>query len=190
MRLASLCVAFDLRPRAIRYMLVGVALLVLLAGTAAPALAHVTASPSFIAQGEGTQLAIAVPNERAPRSTTGLVIELPVGITLLGTASPPGWSSDVANNRVTWTGGRISGTDSITFTMRVRATAPPGTAALSAAQRYDDGASVSWKTALTIVPGPAASGSSRARLLLGIGAASVIVLATLLALRRSRSRIV
>ncbi len=173
-----------------RHLLVGVVLLALLAGMAAPALAHVTASPSFVAQGEETTLAIAVPNERAPRSTTGLVVELPVGITLVGTASPPGWSSDVAKSRVTWRGGRISGQDSIEFTMRVRATAPPGIATLSAVQRYDDGASVSWKTALTIVPGPAASGSSRARLILGIGAASILVLGTLLLFRRSRSRIV
>ena len=181
---------FDLRPRAIRHLLVGAALLVLLLATAPRALAHVTASPSFVAQGEETELAIAVPNERAPRSTTGLVIEVPAGITLVGATSPPGWSREIAKRRVTWRGGRISGTDSIEFKMRVRATASPGIATLSAAQRYDDGSAVDWKTALTIVPGPAASGSSRARLLLGIGVACALVVATLLALRRSRSRIV
>lgn len=158
-------------------------------GLTTPAFAHVTASPSFVAQGEETELAIAVPNERAPRSTTGLVITLPVGIALVSTASPSGWTGEVENNKATWRGGPITGTTSLEFTMRVRATAPPGIVTLTAVQLYDDDASVNWKTSLTIVPGQASSGSRGVRLALGIGAAATLVLATLLMLRRSRRRI-
>lgn len=160
-----------------------------LGATAAPSLAHVTASPAFVAQGVETELSIAVPNERAPKSTIGLVVTLPPGIALISAGSPAGWTSEVRGNQATWEGDRISGTDTVRFTMRVRAAAAPGTVTLDAAQRYDDAAAVRWKTSLTIVPGPAASGSSHGRLAVGIGAAVLLVLATLMALQRTRRRV-
>ncbi len=155
----------------------------------APALAHVTASPSFVVQGSETDLQLAVPNERVSHSTTELTVTLPTGLDVVTVTSPPGWEAISNTREVTWSGGRIEGTRSEVFGLRVDTIAAPGTVNLNAVQRYEDGADVSWKTSLTIVPGDAASDAGSSRRTLAIGAAALVVASTLVALRRLRRRI-
>jgi hypothetical protein len=58
---------------------------------------------------------------------------------------------------VTWSGGRLEDRSAVSFPLRVRARVRAGTYAFAAAQTYDDGATVKWKSALSVLP---ASGSA------------------------------
>ena len=60
----------------------------------------------------------------------------------------------------TWTGGRIEGTDVVSFPLEVTARTEPGNETFRAVQRYDDGESVRWEASLTVVP---ATGAMRRR---------------------------
>ena len=157
--------------------------------SAPAAAAHVTASPSFVRQGSESELRLAVPNERSPRVTTALTVTMPRGLEIVTADAPPGWEVTSAARAVTWSGGRIEGTDSVEFTLRVRPTADPGTVSLDAVQRYDDNRVVRWKTPLIVIPGTGGSESSSSRLIVAIGFAAVLVGATLVVLLRLRRRV-
>ena len=152
--------------RAGRLLLVGCLVGLVLAPAAA---AHVTASPSFVRQGSESELRLAVPNERSPHVTTALTVRMPRGLEIVTADAPPGWEVASAARAVTWSGGRIEGTDAVEFTLRVSPTAEPGTVSLDAVQRYDDNRVVRWKTPLIVVPGTGGSESSSSRLIVAIG---------------------
>ena len=65
---------------------------------------------------------------------------------------PPGGSSLSTTASPTWTGGRIEGTDVVSFPLEVTARTEPGNQTFRAVQRYDDGESVRWEASLTVVP--------------------------------------
>ena len=67
-------------------------------------------------------------------------------------AAPPGWELALDGGVATWTGGRIEGTDVVSFPLEVTARTEPGNRDFRAAQRYDDGESVRWEASLTVVP--------------------------------------
>ena len=64
----------------------------LVAGGAAPAMAHVEVLPAQVAQGEGLEFTIRVPNER-DIPTTRVRIDFPAQVTVYSFAAPPaGWT--------------------------------------------------------------------------------------------------
>ena len=116
------------------------------------AAAHVTLSPAFVEAGVGSTIRFDTPNEREGHVTTALRLEAPAGVELDAVAAPPGWQLAVDDGVATWTGGRIEGTDVVSFPLEVTARTEPGNQSFRAVQRYDDGESVHWDAALTVVP--------------------------------------
>ena len=117
------------------------------------AAAHVTISPAFVEAGVGSTILFETPNERAARRRSSLRLEAPPGVELGAVAAPPGWELALDDGVATWTGGRIEGTDVVSFPLEVTARTEPGTQTFRAVQRYDDGESVRWEATLTVAPG-------------------------------------
>ena len=139
---------------------------------AAPAGAHVIASPSFLAAGEETTIELSVPNERgAPM--TGFAVKAPAGLRIVGTEETEGWVATVDGQTVKWSGESVPAKLSETFGIRLEAVGEPGAVDLDVEQLYADG-SVRWPVTLTVVP--AASGSN------SDGGGSWVVLVAILAL--------
>jgi len=116
------------------------------------AAAHVTLSPAFVEAGVGSTIHFDTPNEREGRVTISLELEAPPGVELTTVAAPSGWELALDDGVATWTGGRIEGTDVVSFPLEVTARTEPGNQTFRAVQRYDDGESVSWDASLTVVP--------------------------------------
>ena len=116
------------------------------------AAAHVALSPAFVEAGVGSTIRFDTPNEREGHVTTALRLEAPAGVELAAVAAPPGWRLALDDGVATWTGGRIEGTDVVSFRVEVTARTEPGNQTFQAVQRYDDGESVEWDAALTVVP--------------------------------------
>ena len=116
------------------------------------AFAHVTLSPAFVEAGVGSTIHFDTPNEREGRVTISLRLAAPTGVELATAAAPPGWELTLDDGVATWTGGRIEGTDVVSFPLEVTARTEPGNQTFRAVQRYDDGESVNWEASLTVVP--------------------------------------
>jgi len=154
---------------------------------AAPAGAHVIASPTFLFAGETRTLELSVPNER-DATMTGFVVTAPPGLEIVDAAEVEGWLANVEGQVATWSGGSLPAKLAETFGLTIRPTGEPGAVEFDAEQRYADG-TVHWPVSLTIVPssGDASSDSGGSGLLLGaIVAVGVVVSAGigLLAWRR------
>lgn len=121
--------------------------------SASAAGAHILPQPTFVAQGAPTTISLAVPNERAPHSTVGVVVTLPRRFTIDSTPPTDGWDVTTEGRTVTWAGGPLRGTETATFHIELQTDAEPGPVTLEAVQRYDDGRSVDWKVPLSVVPG-------------------------------------
>ena len=117
-----------------------------------PAAAHVTLSPAFVEAGVGSTILFETPNEREGRATTSLRLEAPPGVELGAVPPPSGWKLALDDGAATWTGGRIEGTDVVSFPLEITARTEPGNETFRAVQRYDDGESVRWEASLTVVP--------------------------------------
>ena len=155
------------------------------------ALAHVTASPSFVEIGATTRIVFETPNERAPRATTSLLLEAPPGIELGAADAPSGWTVEVADDTARFEGGRIEGESVTAFPLLVTARGAAGTVTFRAVQGYDDGESVKWQTTLTGAPGPrprTRPPSSFGRALAAGAVGLAVVAGSLFALRRLRRR--
>lgn len=135
--------------------------LLLGAGVAPSAYAHVTLTPSFTEVGVSTRVVFEAPNEREGRVTTSLRLEAPVGIELEPAPAPAGWRLALAGRVATWTGGRLERTDVVGFPLVVTARTDAGVEAFEAVQGYDDGESVRWEAALTVLPAPAGTAPSQ-----------------------------
>jgi hypothetical protein len=122
---------------------------------AAPAAAHVVASPAFLASGTTETIELSVPNER-DSPMTGFEVTVPPGLLVVSAEETEGWVATVAGRTVTWSGGSVPAKLSETFGLRVRANVEPGTVELDAVQLYRDG-KVRWPVAVTIVPGSSSS---------------------------------
>jgi hypothetical protein len=170
----------------------GLVVLVAIAGLAGAgtARAHVTIAPPFVDVGTTATIAFETPNERPPHRTTALAVHAPPGVELSAAQPPAGWRLDLSGGTARWSGGTIAGRAVVRFPLSVTARIPAGTAMFRATQTYDDGESVRWDAALTVLP---ASGSEappqhfdRA---LAAGAVGLVVIAgSFLALRLLRRR--
>jgi hypothetical protein len=170
----------------------GLVVLVAIAGLAGAgtARAHVTIAPPFVDVGTTATIAFETPNERPPHRTTALAVHAPPGVELSAAQPPAGWRLDLSGGTARRSGGTIAGRAVVRFPLSVTARIPAGTAMFRATQTYDDGESVRWDAALTVLP---ASGSEappqhfdRA---LAAGAVGLVVIAgSFLALRLLRRR--
>ena len=138
--------------------LVVVAIAVLLAGSAAPALAHVDVLPTEVAQGDPLEFTVRVPTERTI-PTTRVRIEFPPQITVYSFAAPPpGWTMrpvrgpDQRFRAVVYSGGRIPVGQYADFRM-LGTPFEAGEATWKSFQTYADGQVKPWTAA------PAAEGS-------------------------------
>jgi hypothetical protein len=132
---------------------------------AAPAAAHVIASPAFLAQGSTQTIELSAPNERdAPM--TAFTVTAPEGIEIASAEESVGWEAVVEGKTATWSGGSLPPALSETFGLQLRATAKPGPAELEAEQLYADG-KVRWPVSLTIVPATGSSSSGSSWLVIG-----------------------
>ena len=162
------------------------AALILPAGAAA----HVAIAPPFVENGVATEISLTVPNERPPHATVAIRATMPAGISIESAAAPEGWSATVSGSMVTWSGGRIEGRGEIAFSLRILADVSAGTYAVAASQSYDDGATVQWKSDLSVLPttGAAAPDKRPWSAIVAAGVGTVVIVGSLLFLRRLRRR--
>lgn len=119
---------------------------------AAPAAAHVTASPAFLPAGGEATLTLEVPNERG-EPMSGLAVTAPPGFRIVH-ADPAGpWAAAVEGGAATWSGGSLEPGATGSFLLTLAAPVRPGPAELTAEQRYPGGETVRWPVALTVTPG-------------------------------------
>lgn len=151
--------------------------------------AHVTVSPPFVEASTESILAFEVANERPPRATVAVRISAPPGISIVSAAAPSGWRATMDGSAVTWTGGRLEGTSTDSFSLRALTRTEPGTQAFTSVQTYDDGAVVRWQVDLNVLP---ATGSAPKQHPWGALAAALagtlIIAASLFVLRQLRRR--
>ena len=154
---------------------------------AAPAGAHVTAEPAFLAAGSTATLRLTGPNER-DEPMTGFSLTVPRDFRIVAAQSADGWSADVQETGVSWSGGSLAPEADATFTVELEAPAGPGPAELQAKQLYAGGEIVDWPVALTVIPSSEPSsqniGWAVLTAVVGLGVLTVIGLALL---RRTRS---
>ena len=131
------------------------ALLALLVPAAASA--HVTIAPPFVEDGVPSTITFETPNERPPHATISLTVTAPPGITVDSAQSPAGWRATVKGSTVTWTGGRLTARTTTAFPLKITARVRAGTFGFLAAQRYDDNATVRWKSDLSVLPASGAA---------------------------------
>jgi hypothetical protein len=118
---------------------------------AAPAAAHVVATPSFVASGSSESVTFSGPNERdAPM--TAFLLTAPAGVEIAHAHEIEGWDESVDGSTATWLGGPLAPNEEIGFGVTLETDVEPGVVELQAVQRYRDGGEVSWPVALTITP--------------------------------------
>jgi hypothetical protein len=138
-----------------------------LALAAQPALAHLDIRPTLIEQGVVTDLRVELPQLRPGGPPDRLEVE--------------GDGIDVISSTLQGT----SGSDSI-WTVRLRATAPPGAAPIVLRALYADGKSVEVEQQLTVAPRRETSGFPWVGVLAGVAlAVALAVLALRLARRKA-----
>jgi hypothetical protein len=120
--------------------------------TVSSAAAHLSADPTFLAQGAVQRLELTVHNDRdAPM--TGFRLTVPDGFTIRGTGGEQSWDDVVAGSSATWSGGSLEPFEPVTFEVDLEPTAvEPGAVSVQGAQLYEDGETVSWPLALTVLP--------------------------------------
>ena len=155
-----------------------------------PGWAHVTPTPPFVDADTATTVSFATPNERAGHSTTSLELVAPPGVELSAPErpTPSGWDVELTSDRVRWSGGRIVGTEAVSFPVTVTARTRAGPVRFDATQGYDDGEAVRWDATLTVVPATAEDAPPQHfRRAFVAGAIGLAVIGTsLLTLRRIR----
>jgi hypothetical protein len=151
---------------------------------AAPAAAHVVASPAFIPSKSTASISLDVPNERS-EPMTSFTLTAPDGLVIEHAHPVEGWNGVVEAGAATWTGGSLAASQTADFGITLQADAEPGLVTLQARQGYDSGAIVDWPVTMTVTP--AADSPSENLALAGVvGLVGVLVVAgvVVLALRR------
>ena len=124
------------------------ALSVALGLPAAPAVAHVEVKPPRAPAGSESRLTFEVPNERPTAATTGIAIQLPVGVTASAAARAGGWRVRASGRRVTLTapsGRELRAEERGRFPLRLRLPVRPRSALVfKVLQTYDSGEVVRW----------------------------------------------
>jgi hypothetical protein len=161
-----------------------------LALVAPSARAHVTVSPPSVEEDATSPVTLVTPNERAGHETVRLVVEVPAELEIASADAPDGWSVTMTARTATWSGGAISGGDTVEFPLELHGLGPAGAVELVARQGYEDGAEVTWKAALTVLPasGADAPRSHLGRALVAAAAGILVVGGSLAALHRLRRR--
>jgi uncharacterized protein YcnI len=121
------------------------AALVILAAAAASA--HVTVhSKDAKPGGTNATLVFKVPNEEDNAKTTKIEIDLPTATPLTGVtaAAPTGWTSQVTADKIVYSGGSISGDDSVQFPVKVAQLPKVNEIVFKAIQTYSNGDVVRW----------------------------------------------
>ena len=118
---------------------------------AAPAAAHVVATPPFLASESSESISLEVPNERS-EPMTSFTLTAPDGLVIEHTHAVAGWDGTVEDGAATWTGGSLAAKATVTFGITLKADVEPGTVTLGAKQGYDSGAVVEWPVSLTVTP--------------------------------------
>ena len=156
---------------------------------AAPAAAHVVASPTFLASKSSGSISFEAPNERSDPMTS-FTLSAPDGIVVEHAHPVDGWEGTVEDGAATWTGGSLAAGQTAEFGTTLEADTEPGVVTLTARQGYDSGAVVEWPVTLTVVP--AAESPSENLAVAGvvglIGVLVVIAIALLAWRRRPPSR--
>jgi uncharacterized protein YcnI len=113
---------------------------------AAAASAHVTVHSPGAQEGGSATLTFKVPNEEADASTKQVEIDLPTDTPLTGVTAqaPAGWTSQVSADKIVFSGGTISGDDSVQFPVKVDKLPMSPTVVFKALQTYSDGNVVRW----------------------------------------------
>jgi uncharacterized protein YcnI len=151
--------------------------------------AHVTPAPPFVEADRSTRVSFETPTERAGHVRTSLELTAPSGIELSERPPPSGWQLELSSDRVRWSGGRIAGTDTVSFPVTVTARTSAGPVTFFAEQGYEDGEVVRWAATLTVLPATAdAPPQHFRRALVGGAIGLVVIAASLVALRRLRRR--
>ena len=151
---------------------------------AAPAAAHVVASPTFLPSKGSESIGFEAPNERDDPMTS-FTLAAPAGIEIQHAHPVDGWDGTVADGVATWTGGSLPASQTETFGVTLRADSDPGTVTLQATQGYGSGAVVEWPVELTVTPAEQ-SPSENLALAGVVGLIGVLIVAgvVLLAFRR------
>ena len=155
---------------------------------AAPALAHVTAVPTFLGAGQRGAVTLVAPNERE-EAMTGLSITVPTGLSIVEAVPPgAGWQGAVEGATATWTGGSLPAGTVSSFSLVLDASGDPGDVTLDTRQLYPGDEEVRWPVAFTILPGSGSAGSSSTVLVvvMAIGLLLIATLGAVVWLRRSR----
>ncbi len=147
-----------------------------------------TISPTYVEADTASTITIETPNERPPHATVSLVSDAPPGVSFSAADPPPGWTLEVDTTRAEWSGGRIEGTRTVGFPIRVLARTRAGNQTFRAAQRYDDGEEVRWPATLSVLPAEGADAPSQhlGRALAAAAAGILVLGLSLLVLRLLR----
>ena len=151
---------------------------------AAPAAAHVVASPTFLASQSSESIGFEAPNERDDPMTS-FTLSATDGIYIQHAHPVDGWNGTVEDGVAKWTGGSLTAGATATFGVTLKADAEPGVVTLQARQGYDSGAIVEWPVAMTVTP-PEQSPSENLALAGVVGFIGVLVVGAivLIAFRR------
>ena len=151
---------------------------------AAPAAAHVVASPTFLPSKSSESISLEVPNERSDPMTS-FTVAAPDGLEIEHAHEVDGWDGAVEDGAATWTGGSLAAKETATFGVTVKADVEPGIVTLDAKQGYDSGAVVEWPVALTVTPAEQSPSQNIALAgVVGLIGVLVVVGVVVLALRR------
>jgi uncharacterized protein YcnI len=155
---------------------------------AAPAAAHVGATPPFLAAGSSDTVHLDVPNERQ-EPMTGFTVTVPDGFEIVHAHPSEGWEQSFDDLTATWTGGSLAAGVSATFGIELRTPSAPAFVDLAVVQRYDSGDVVRWPVGFTVTPAKETASQNLA-LAAVVGLLGLLVVAAIAALawrRRSGS---
>jgi hypothetical protein len=158
---------------------------------AQPAVAHLSAEPSFLPVGGKQRLALTVHNDR-DEAMTGFRLTAPAGIRILGTGGGSGWNEFVEGETARWSGSSLAPDTPVVFEVDVEAvTTEPGTVELEGDQLYPGDESVTWEVSLTVVPpgaGPPADEGGSGAVVAAVAAVAGLALAAIAFLLWRRRR--
>jgi uncharacterized protein YcnI len=152
---------------------------------AAPAAAHVVASPTFLPSKSSESISLEVPNERDDPMTS-FTLTPPEGLRIEHVHPADGWNVGLVNGTTAlWSGGSLAASTTATFGVTLEADVDPGVVTLQAKQLYDSGAVVEWPVALTVTPAEQSPSENIALAgVVGLIGVLVVVGVVVLALRR------
>jgi hypothetical protein len=153
---------------------------------AAPATAHIDATPAFLVADGTETISLTAHNDRSV-PMDGFVVTASAGLRIEDVGELEGWSGSTDGKTASWTGGSLDAEDVETFTVVLKAPSKPGPVSLRAEQRYPDDGALAWPVPLTVVP---ADESSTGAWVYAVVAVGLLLAATGVALawRRREAR--